>query len=112
MIGARGRSKHGNVAVVVDGIRFASKREAARWGELQLLERTGKIQCLNRQVRIPLQGKSGKTVAHYVADFTYSENGKMVVEDVKSKHSATLPSYRRNKRHLFADYGYVIREVF
>jgi len=44
------RSKYRNRKTVVDGITFDSKREAARWQELKLLERAGEITELERQV--------------------------------------------------------------
>ena len=35
------RRKYGNTKITVDGIQFDSKREAARYQELKLLERYG-----------------------------------------------------------------------
>ena len=73
----------------LDGITFDSKKEANRYAELKLLERSGAIHNLQRQVRyelIPAQKKDGKTIeraCHYIADFVYEDNGKTVVEDVK-----------------------------
>ena len=42
----------------VDGRRFASRKEAARYCELRLLERAGKIQDLTTQVPFVLIEKS------------------------------------------------------
>lgn len=74
------RHKYGAIPTVVDGIRFASKREAKRYAELKLLEKAGEIKNLKRQVRYKLQLE---TV--YVADFTYdwTHGGGSVVEDAK-----------------------------
>lgn len=66
----------------VDGIRFASKREAQRFSELKNLERAGIISHLELQPRFPLI-VGGKVVCTYVGDFRYLENGKSVTEDVK-----------------------------
>lgn len=64
--------KYRNIPVVVDGIRFASKAEAARDAELQLLERAGKICELKRQPKFPLV-VNGKKVCTYIGDWQYRE---------------------------------------
>ena len=71
-------------AVIVDGVRFASKREAQRWQELCQLQAAGLIADLRRQVRFvfPIKTDTGRNVA-YIADFTYLEDGRFVVEDSK-----------------------------
>ena len=74
--------KYGNTPVVVGGRRFASKAEAKRYGELQLLERTGAIRDLRCQPRYVLD-IDGDKVGTYVGDFSYEEKGKEVCEDVK-----------------------------
>lgn len=61
---------------------FPSKREAKRHQELSLLEKAGKISELKRQVPFEFIVK-GHKVCRYIADFTYVENGKPVVEDAK-----------------------------
>ena len=51
---------------------------------LRLLERAGKIKDLKRQVKYELIPKQdGERACTYIADFTYYENGKLVVEDCK-----------------------------
>lgn len=69
---------------------FDSIREMARYQELQLMERAGKIQGLDRQVRfdlIPNQyDDNGKLVCrgiYYKADFVYWQNHVFIVEDCK-----------------------------
>jgi hypothetical protein len=42
-------SKYRNVPVTVDGIRFASKREAAYYCELKLREKAGEVSGLSLQ---------------------------------------------------------------
>ena len=51
---ARQRPKYRAVPTVIDGIRFASKAEARRYGELRLLEQAGEIRDLVRQPRFAL----------------------------------------------------------
>lgn len=82
-------NKFRNVPTVVDGIRFASKAEARRYGELKLLERLGEISHLELQPAFklavdgrPVQFRGGRQ-AKYIADFAYWDGEKRVVEDVK-----------------------------
>ena len=104
-------NKYGARKTVVDGIVFDSKAEANRWCELRVLERCGVISGLERQRKYPLIRKSryGGEIC-YVADFVYRENGETVVEDVKSKATAT-PLYRLKKRLMAEIHGIEIREV-
>lgn len=63
---------------------YDSKREAARAQVLKLLERAGKISDLQEQVRfVILPKQDGERAVFYVADFTYWEGGKFIVEDSK-----------------------------
>lgn len=67
-----------------DGQVFDSVKEYHRYGILKLLERAGKISDLKRQVKYELIPKQeGERACSYVADFTYYEDGKLVVEDCK-----------------------------
>jgi hypothetical protein len=81
--------KYKSQPTVVDGIRFASKAEARRYGELKVLERAGRISGLRLQPSYELQpafrdvrGRLHRAI-RYVGDFAYVENGREVVEDVK-----------------------------
>lgn len=96
--------------VTVDGIRFASKREAHRWGQLQMAQRAGAIRNLERQVPILLHAPGGALVGRYVADFRFTDvaTGKVVLEDAKG---VRLPIYRWKARHVLAEYGIEIQEV-
>ncbi len=86
--------KFRNIPTVVDGMRFDSKREAARWGELKLLERVGELSDLQRQVRFDLI-VNGVHVAAYIADMVYLDHsGRRVIEDVKSDATRKDPVYR------------------
>ena len=83
--------KYHSQPIVVNGIKFDSRREARRYQELQLLLRAGEITQLEMQKKytlIPAQKKpSGGTerAVTYTADFVYTDNrsGKKVVEDAK-----------------------------
>ena len=101
---------------MIDGITFDSAKEAQRWAELKLLERAGQIFELQRQVPfvlVPKQERDGKVIERpvvYRADFVYTENGKEVVEDVKSPATKTKEYILKRKLMLW-EYGIQIREV-
>lgn len=94
--------------ITIDGLRFASQREYKRWCELKLLEKAKVISDLKFQVKFPLRGAEQSQVAVYIADFTFTENGKQVVCDAKGFKTEV---YRLKKRWMKADYGIDIREV-
>lgn len=98
-------NKYHNSPTVVDGIRFASKKEAKRYGELKLLQREGKISELKLQVRFTLV----QTIA-YVADFEYHDRlkGTKVVEDVKGFLTAI---YKRKRKLMKEQHGIEILET-
>ena len=100
------RSKYGAVPTVVDGIRFASRKEARRWCELRLLERAGKIADLRRQMPYELT-VNGVVIERARWDFRYHEIGKgIVVED--SKGFETRDS-KRKRKWMKALYGIDVR---
>lgn len=130
--------KYRNEPVNVNGIRFASKKEARRYLQLMDALREGVISDLRLQQDFTLQeayttpeGERIRAI-RYLADFTYRiewsgdfmptgvpfgdleywqklGRGAVVVEDTKSKPTKT-PQYRM-KYKLMADKGYIIREV-
>ena len=114
--GARGPATRA-VRTVVDGLSFASKKEARRWQQLGLLVRARAITDLRRQVRLALHAHGGALVGHYVADFVYVEGGATVIEDVKGAPRTSSGAigrtdlYEWKRRHVAAEYGYTIREV-
>lgn len=99
-----------------DGMTFDSKKELLRYSELKLLEKNGMISGLERQVPfelIPKQVENGRVVERavkYIADFTYYENGKFVVEDVKSSATRT-DVYKIKKKLMLSVHGLRIKEV-
>lgn len=104
-------SKYRAIPTVVDGVRFASKAEAKRYGELKLLERAGQVRGLLLQPAFVLHAvREGRLVAvgKYVADFAYQKDGALVYEDVKGMRT---PLYRWKKKHVEAEYGIQIQEI-
>lgn len=105
--------KYRAIPAVVDGIRFDSKAEAKRYGELKLLEKAGEIWDLLRQVHYPLhafgaQSMNDKLVGRYVADFSYRCGRGHVVEDVKGWDT---PLSKWKRKHVKAQYGIDVQIV-
>lgn len=115
------RHKFNAVKTTVDGIRFDSKREAKRYGELKLLERAGQIRRLRLQPEFPLcpwmdDHSEIVTLGIYRGDFAYDErqpdgSGEdwvPIVEDCKGFRTAL---YRWKRKHVESQYGITIRET-
>jgi hypothetical protein len=96
------RSKYRAVRTEVDGFIFHSKKEAARFVELKLLERSGIIKGLQRQVPYILTAH-GEKIGKIVMDFVYTQDGVVIYEDVKSKGTIT-PLFRWKAKHFKAQY--------
>ena len=108
------RSKYGAMKQTVDGITFDSKKEATRYGELKLLQRASEIGGLRWQVEFPLTvlATDGELVGIgcYVADFVYTERGRvdLTIEDTKGFRT---PLYRWKRKHVEVQYGITIKET-
>ena len=124
-VGSKARSKYGAVKTTVDGVTFASKREAARYQELKMLEKAGQIEHLQLQPSFPLYVYRDKGagiyigaqaervfVGSYIADFRYWDRTTAppgeVVEDVKGVRTDI---YKLKKKIVEACHGITIREV-
>lgn len=70
---------------------FHSKGESERYLYLAELAKQGKISDLKIQVKLPLYNtyEDRKKIGHYIADFVYTYNDKMIIEDYKSKSGVT-----------------------
>lgn len=114
-------NKYHAIPIHVDGVRFASKKEAARFLELQCWQKAGQIADLEVHPVYPLHvmelWRSGSpivvtTVGKFTADFQYTnlQTGEIVVEDVKSDATKT-DAYKLRKRLVEAIHGITITEV-
>ena len=79
------KNKYNNT-VTADG--YHSKREKRRAIELELLAKAGKISGLEYQVKYILLpsftfNKKKHREIKYIADFTYFQDGKIIIEDCK-----------------------------
>lgn len=111
------KSKYNAKKTVVDGITFDSRKEARRYQELKLMQRSGVIKDLSLQPSFLLQDKfkyQGKTQRkiEYIADFMYWDCVKMcfVVEDVKGMKTDV---YKLKKKLFLKKYGeaYYFKEI-
>lgn len=122
--------KYRNRKQTVNGIRFDSMREAARYKELLLMQKAGVIKGLELQVRFVLipeqrgpspgvyrsgphkgEPKPGCIIEKeccYIADFVYLENGAAVVEDAKGVRTR---EYIIKRKLMLERYGIRVREV-
>lgn len=91
-----------------DGIWFDSKKEADRYSQLKILERTGEIRNLTLQPVFPIV-VNGKKVCNYRADFSYyrMKKAESIVEDCKG---IKTPVYRLKKKLFEALYEKQILE--
>ena len=99
-------SKYYNQPTIVDGIKFDSRKEAQHYLELKLLQSAKVISNLELQPKFILQEsfkKKGKTYREisYIADFKYTENGQVIVEDVKGKETEVFKI-----KHKLFEYRY------
>jgi len=110
------RGKYGAQSVEVDGIRFASKREAVRYDVLKQHKSAGDVRWFAMQVPFQLPGKT-----KYLADFVVvwapgararmrmpPAPGEITVEDVKGVRTAV---YRLKRRQMLDVHGIEITEV-
>lgn len=105
-------SKYGNKKVIVCGIPFDSKKEAYRYLELKTLQKSGQISDLKLQVPFTLApAQHGEYAVKYIADFTYYENGKLVVEDVKGYRTKEYIVKRKWFKDKFLNDNVIFKET-
>lgn len=107
------RAKFNNEKVEWDGILFDSRKEYKRWRELLLLQKSGIIAQLRRQVKFELIKKSEtERGCSYVADHSWIivETGERVVEDVKSEATRKLSTYIMKRKLMKKVHGITIKE--
>lgn len=113
-------SKYGNVKTQrqteKEPITFDSQKEARRYDELMFELKAGLIRDLRLQPQFTLQESyktyDGKRVRaiRYNADFSYIQNGALVVEDVKSKATKTA-QYQMKMKMMMDRFGIEVKEV-
>ena len=103
-------SKYHSKKVMVDNIKFDSKREGDRYIQLKMLEKAKLIKDLELQKTFELQPtfkKNGKTYRKivYIADFCYFDNhlGKYIVEDVKGYKTKEYALKKKMFEYIYKD---------
>ena len=105
-------SKYKNVKTVVDGIKFDSKLEAKRYGELKRMERESEIENLQIHPKFVIE-INGQKICTIIPDFMYEDLlGVAKVEDTKSPVTAKTKDDRLKKKLLKACHGLDIVEIF
>lgn len=109
------RSKYGNRKIIIDGIKFDSVAEGARYLDLRALLACGDIEDLQMQVPfvlIPKQKREdGKAEREckYLADFVYlNSNKQLVVEDVKGMKT---PDYVMKRKLMLHVWNISVQEI-
>ncbi len=97
------RHKYRAKPTELDGIKFASKKEAKRYSELKLLREAGEVVFFLRQTPLHLPGG-----VKYVCDFlVFWADGTVTFEDVKGMRTA---QYKTKKKIVEATYPIEITE--
>ena len=121
------KSKYGAKKASIGCETFDSTKEARRWQQLQLMERDGKINSLQRQVKYMIlpehrepdtkgprggikKGRIIERARYYVADFVYYDVDarQAVVEDCKGFRTE---AYKLKKAMMYDRYGIRIKET-
>lgn len=88
----------------LDGIKFASKKEAKRYQELKILQSSGEVLFFLRQTPFHLTGS-----VKYLSDFlVFWNNGTVTIEDVKGLKT---PMYNTKRKQVEATYPITITEI-
>lgn len=108
-------SKYHNKKVIINGIKFDSKKEANRYSDLLLLEKVNLIKNLELQKRFELQPSykfKGKIIRaiYYICDFYYYDvkKEKWIIEDTKGYRNEV---YKLKKKLFEYKYNQEIIEV-
>lgn len=105
----RSQNKYHSVPTEVDGIKFASMKEARRYEELRLLLHAKKIDRLKFHPPYPIV-VAGEHIATYYADFQYWDiaKGEEIIEDVKGIKTQV---YKLKKKLVETIYTIKITEI-
>lgn len=111
MVKAKKAPKYRNVKTEVDGYKFDSKIEAARYSFLKRLHSVALITHLSVKPRFIFEGLKTESNRDYtyIADFSYrNASGALIVEDVKGFKT---PEYKIKKALLKERFNIAIKEV-
>lgn len=108
----RSRSRFPAKRVEIDGIVFASKKEARRYQQLKFLEMGGKVADIEVHPSYRME-INGQHYCSYTPDFRYRdlERGCIVVEEVKSSGTRKDAAYRLRRKACELFHGIEVVEV-
>jgi hypothetical protein len=101
------QSKYKAIKTVIDGITFASKKEAKVYCDLKIMMAAKEILGFTLQPEFPIF-INGKKVFKYIADFRVLYEGKP--EEFWDVKGVRTPIYRLKKKCVEAEYGIKIIE--
>ena len=105
---AKPRAKYRNKKVTIDGRKFDSKAEGARYVQLKRMESAGLITGLQCQPAFDLV-VNGQKITRYTADFEYRDGeSRRVVEDVKGVRTR---DYVLRRKLMKAVFGITVQEI-
>src|SRR5262245_8678725 len=100
--------KYKAIPTEVDGIVFPSKKQAVRYQELKILERTRLISDLQLEVWFDIT-VNGMKICRYRADFSYkNKHGDTIIEDTKGVRT---PEYKLKAKLMLAVHGIRVVET-
>ena len=108
------KTKYGNKKTANNGLTFDSGKESRRYSQLLLMQKTGEISNLERQIPFELIPKqrlsTGKCerACKYILDFRYTKDEVVIFED--SKGFAT-PEYIIKRKLMMFMFGIEILET-
>ena len=102
-------SKFLNKKVVVDGIKFDSRKEADYYGILKMRKMAGEIRDFKMQVPFRME-INGDLICKYIADFVVEYANGIQVIDTKSDFTRKNPVYRIKNKLMKAIHGITIIE--
>ena len=101
-VAAPAPNKFRNIITEIDGIKFDSKAESQRYGELNMMLRGGLIHGFEMQVPYDLEVNEIH-ICRYIADFVVTwPDGVITVEDVKGVQT---PDFKLKKKLMWAIHG-------
>ena len=109
-------NKYGAIKVHADGLKFDSKKEHKRYGQLKMLKKAGEITDFVHQVPF-IYTYEGKKMFKYISDFVVIHlDGTRTIEDVKAFDKKkgkflTTPLFNLKKKLIEAQHKIEIKLV-
>jgi hypothetical protein len=96
-------TKYRAVRTEIDGIVFSSKREAAHYSSLKILQKAGYIAELALQPKFPMV-VNGVKICTYIADFSFiDQSGNLCIHDVKGMRTPVFSLKAKLFHALYPD---------